>query len=124
MNNRFCGVTRMYTIINGLSFIESLGKVANHKALGAFPSMKLSSSFTALRGNSKSIVLFIEQERRIKAFIAFTDCDTSRPSFTDCDTSRPSSLGLLELFIQGAPFGSYQAVVLVETVKVQLTTIW
>ena len=114
MNNRFCGVTRMYTIINGLSFIESLGKVANHKALGAFPSMKLSSSFTALRGNSKSIVLFIEQERRIKAFIAFTDCDTSRPS----------SLGLLELFIQGAPFGSYQAVVLVETVKVQLTTIW
>lgn len=110
MNNRFRSVTRMYTIINGLSFIKSLGKVANHEALGAFPSMKLSSSFTALRVNSKSTVLFIEQERRIKVFIAFTDCNMS--------------LGLLELFIQGAPFGSYQAVVLVETVKVQLTTIW
>lgn len=91
MNNRFCIVTRMYAIINGLSFIESLGKVANHKALGAFPSMKLSRSLNALRVNSKSIVFLIEQERT-EVFLAFTDCGMS--------------LGLLELFIQGAPFGS------------------
>ena len=92
MNNRFCIVTRMYTIIYVLSFIKSLGKVTSHKALGAFPSMKLSSSFNALRVNSKRIVLFLEPERRIKVFLAFTDCYMS--------------LGFLELFIQGAPFGS------------------
>lgn len=74
MNNRFCIVTRMYTIISGLSFIESLGKVANHKALGTFPSMKLSRILNALRVNSKSVVFFIEQERRIEVFLAFTDC--------------------------------------------------
>lgn len=110
MNSRFCTVARIYTIINGLSFIEYLVEAANHKALGASSLLviKLRSSFNALRVKSKSFVLFIEQEMRIEVILALTDCGMS--------------LGLLWQFFLGALFGPWQTVVLVETVKVWLTT--
>lgn len=86
-------VARIYALINGLSFSESLVKAASHKVLRAFSVLviKLSRSFNALSVTSKSFVHFIEQERKTEVFWALTDCDLS--------------LGLPGLFILAALFG-------------------
>lgn len=79
VNSRFCIVSRIYTITNSLSFIEYLVEPANHKGQGASPLLviKLCSGFNALRVNSKSFVLFIEQEMRIEVILVLTDCGMS-----------------------------------------------